>query len=80
MGKSKKANRIEEDNIIQINKKKCIGCTACAFTCAQETKMAILKEVDSGRKTVDTKSGGFGLLDVYIVDNVHLPVQQKRLM
>ncbi|AVK51404.1 ferredoxin [Clostridium sp. MF28] len=60
MGKSKKANRIEEDNIIQINKKKCIGCTACAFTCAQETKMAILKEVDSGRKTVDTKSGGFG--------------------
>lgn len=80
MGKSKKANRIEEDNIIQINKKKCIGCTACAFTCAQETKMAILKEVDSGRKTVDTKSGGFGASGCLYCGHVHLPAQQKRLM
>lgn len=61
MGKSKKVNRSEEDNIIQINKKKCIGCTACAITCAQETKTSILKEVNNGRKTVDPKEGEFGV-------------------
>lgn len=60
MGKSKKVNRSEEDDIIQINKKKCIGCTACAITCAQETKTSILKEVNNGRKTVDPKEGQFG--------------------
>jgi len=60
MAKSKKLTRIPEDNIIQINKKKCIGCTACAFTCAQETKISVLKAVDNGRRTVDPKQGTFG--------------------
>ncbi|OPJ54785.1 [Fe-Fe] hydrogenase large subunit C-terminal domain-containing protein [Clostridium chromiireducens] len=60
MGKSKKNSRINEDNLIQIDKKKCIGCTACAFTCAQETKVAILKEVNNGKKTVEPKQGTFG--------------------
>jgi len=60
MGKSKKLTRIKEDNIIQINKKKCIGCTACAFTCAQETKISVLKAVDNGRLTVNPKQGAFG--------------------
>jgi len=60
MGKSKKLTRIKEDNIIQINKKKCIGCTACAFTCAQETKISALKAVDNGRLTVDPKHITFG--------------------
>lgn len=59
MGKSRKLNRVEEDNIIQINKKKCIGCTACAFTCAQETKTAVLKEIENGKRTVDPKQGTF---------------------
>ncbi|BCZ46193.1 hypothetical protein psyc5s11_22600 [Clostridium gelidum] len=59
MGKSKR-NRVQEDNIIQINKKKCIGCTACAFTCAQETKISVIKAVDNGRRTVDPKHGTFG--------------------
>lgn len=59
MGKSKKVNRIEEDNIMQINRKKCIGCTACAFTCAQETKISVLKEIDIGKKTVEPKHGTF---------------------
>ncbi|EKQ51715.1 MULTISPECIES: [Fe-Fe] hydrogenase large subunit C-terminal domain-containing protein [unclassified Clostridium] len=60
MGKSKKNSRVQNDNIMQINKKKCIGCTACAFTCAKETKVAILKEVNNGKKTVDPKQGSFG--------------------
>ena len=59
MSKSKK-NRVQEDNIIQINKKKCIGCTACAFTCAKETKISVLKAVDNGRRTVDPKQVTFG--------------------
>jgi iron-only hydrogenase group A len=59
MGKLKKVNRVEEDNIIQINKKKCIGCTACAFTCAQDTKTSILKEINIGKKTVEPKLGTF---------------------
>lgn len=59
MSKSKR-NRIQEDNIIQINKKKCIGCTACAFTCAKETKISVLKAVDNGRRTVDPKQVTFG--------------------
>lgn len=59
MSKSKR-NRVQEDNIIQINKKKCIGCTACAFTCAQETKISVLKAVNNGRTTVDPKQGTFG--------------------
>jgi len=59
MSKAKK-NRIQEDNIIQINKKKCIGCTACAFTCAKETKISVLKAVDNGRRTVDPKQVTFG--------------------
>lgn len=59
MAKSKKHNRIDEDNIIQINRKKCIGCTACAFTCSQETKISVLKRLDSGRKTVEPKQGTF---------------------
>lgn len=59
MGKSKKSNRTEEDNIMQIDKKKCIGCTACAFTCAQETKISILKKIDIGRRTVEPKQGTF---------------------
>ena len=59
MSKSKK-NRVQEDNIIQINKKKCIGCTACAFTCAKETKISVLKAVDNGKRTVDPKQVTFG--------------------
>jgi len=59
MSKSKK-NRVQEDNIIQINKKKCIGCTACAFTCAKDTKISVLKAVDNGRRTVDPKQVTFG--------------------
>ena len=59
MSKSKKS-RVQEDNTIQINKKKCIGCTACAFTCAQKTKISVLKAVDNGRRTVDPKYGTFG--------------------
>ncbi len=60
MKKSKKLTRVQEDNIIQINKKKCIGCTACAFTCAQETKISVLKAVDNGRWTIEPKKGTFG--------------------
>lgn len=60
MGKSKKNNRIEEDNIIQINRKKCVGCTACAFTCAQETKISVLQKTEIGKKTVEPKQGTFG--------------------
>ena len=59
MSKLKKS-RVQEDNIIQINKKKCIGCTACAFTCAKETKISVLKAVDNGRRTVDPKQVTFG--------------------
>lgn len=59
MGKSKR-NRVQEDNTIQINKKKCIGCTACAFTCANDTKISVLKAVDNGRRTVDQKQVTFG--------------------
>lgn len=59
MSKSKKS-RVKEDDIIQINKKKCIGCTACAFTCAKETKISVLKTVDNGRRTVDPKKVTFG--------------------
>lgn len=59
MSKSKR-NRVQEDNIIQINKKKCIGCTACAFTCAKDTKISVLKAVDNGRRTVDPKQVTFG--------------------
>lgn len=59
MSKSKKS-RVKEDDIIQINKKKCIGCTACAFTCAKETKISVLKAVDNGRRTVDPKQVTFG--------------------
>ncbi|NSB89065.1 [FeFe] hydrogenase, group A [Clostridium saccharobutylicum] len=59
MSKSKK-HRVQEDNIIQMNKKKCIGCTACAFTCAKETKISVLKAVDNGRRTVDPKQVTFG--------------------
>lgn len=59
MSKSKKS-RVKEDDIIQINKKKCIGCTACAFTCARETKISVLKAVDNGRRTVDPKQATFG--------------------
>ncbi|WP_244832941.1 [FeFe] hydrogenase, group A [Clostridium sp. BJN0001] len=60
MSKSKKKYRAKEDNIIQINKKKCIGCTACAFTCAQDTKISVLKATDNGRRTVEPKKGDFG--------------------
>src|SRR5471030_135206 len=60
MGKSKKITRAQEDNIIQINKKKCIGCTACAFTCAQETKISVLKDMDEGKSSVEPKQGKFG--------------------
>ena len=56
MSKSKKITRIQEDNIIQINKKKCIGCTACAFTCAKETKISVLKAVDNGRTDSRSKT------------------------
>jgi iron-only hydrogenase group A len=59
MSKSKR-NRVQEDNTIQINKKKCIGCTACAFTCAKDTKISVLKAVDNGRRTVDPKQVTFG--------------------
>lgn len=60
MGKTKKSTRVQDDNIIQINKKKCIGCTACAFTCAQDTKISVLKAIDNGRRSVDPKQGKFG--------------------
>lgn len=60
MAKSRKITRIPEDNIIQINKKKCIGCTTCAFTCAQKTKISALKAVDIGRRTLEPKQGTFG--------------------
>jgi iron-only hydrogenase group A len=59
MGRSRKSNRTEEDNIMQIDKKKCIGCTACAFTCAQETKISILKKIDIGKRIVEPKQGTF---------------------
>ncbi|SFC29624.1 [FeFe] hydrogenase, group A [Clostridium uliginosum] len=60
MSKSRKISRIQQDNIIQINKKKCIGCTGCAFTCAERTGISVLKAVDNGKRTVDPKQGTFG--------------------
>lgn len=60
MSKLKKISRLIENDIIQINKRKCIGCTACAFTCAQETKISVLKAVDNGRRTVNPKQDTFG--------------------
>jgi iron-only hydrogenase group A len=56
MGKSKKINH-EDDNILQINKKKCIGCTACAFTCVQETKTCVLKKHYDGKNIIAPKDG-----------------------
>ena len=60
MSKLKKISRLNQNDIIQINKRKCIGCTACAFTCAQETKISVLKAVDNGRRTVNPKQDTFG--------------------
>lgn len=60
MSKPRKITRAN-DNIIQINKRKCIGCTACAFTCAKRTNISVLKAVDiGGKRTVDPKQGTFG--------------------
>ncbi|MDR3593911.1 [Fe-Fe] hydrogenase large subunit C-terminal domain-containing protein [Clostridium sp.] len=57
MAKNQKVNRIEDDNIVQINKKKCIGCTACAFTCVQETKTCVLKKGYDGKTIIVPKDG-----------------------
>ncbi|URZ16625.1 [FeFe] hydrogenase, group A [Clostridium felsineum] len=59
MSKSKKISRIQSDNIIQINKKKCIGCTGCAIACAEKTGISVLKAIDEGRRTVIPKQGTF---------------------
>lgn len=59
MGKSRKLSRIQSDNIIQINKKKCIGCTGCAIACTEKTSISVLKAIDEGRRTVMPKQGTF---------------------
>ncbi|MBL4930349.1 [Fe-Fe] hydrogenase large subunit C-terminal domain-containing protein [Clostridium paridis] len=57
MGKSKRTARQEE--IINIDKRKCIGCTACAFTCARATGTSVLRSIAGVRKTVEPKKESF---------------------
>ena len=59
MSKSKKITREQLDNIIQINKKKCIGCTGCAIGCTEKTGISVLKSIDNGKRTVIPKKGTF---------------------
>lgn len=59
MGKLKKDNRIQSNDIIQINKSKCIGCTGCAIACTNITGISVLKSINEGRTTVAPKQGTF---------------------
>ena len=54
-----KRQLIEGNEILRISKKLCIGCTACAFTCARSTKISVIKAVDNGKRTVTPKAGTF---------------------
>lgn len=49
----------EGNEILRINKKLCIGCTACAFTCSRRTNISVLKAVDNGKRTVSPKEVTF---------------------
>ncbi|NEU04086.1 MULTISPECIES: [FeFe] hydrogenase, group A [Clostridium] len=59
MGKSKKRQVVNKENLIDINKKKCIGCTACAINCTDITGISVLKSTQEGKSTVVPKMGTF---------------------
>lgn len=59
MSKSKGRQVTQNENIIDINKKKCIGCTGCAIGCTDITGISVLKVTDDGKRTVVPKKGTF---------------------
>lgn len=55
MGKTKRYRRQGKDDVIEIKRKRCIGCTGCAITCTKRTRISVIKAVDEGKKTVVPK-------------------------
>lgn len=59
MAKYRKCKRQAKEDVIEIRKKRCIGCTGCAITCTKRTRISVIKAIDEGKKAVMPKRGSF---------------------
>ncbi|MFR4583017.1 [Fe-Fe] hydrogenase large subunit C-terminal domain-containing protein [Clostridium cadaveris] len=59
MAKSKKRTQTVEEKFIDVNKRKCIGCTACGMACTGITNISVLRSVNDMRRSIDTKKPSF---------------------
>lgn len=59
MAKSKKRSQTIEEKFIDINNKKCIGCTACGMACTGITNISVLRSANDMKKSIDTKKPSF---------------------
>lgn len=60
MGKSKNKRRMyRNEDIVSINRTKCIGCSACGIACRDVTGVSVLRLSKNGRKIAETKKDTF---------------------
>lgn len=56
---SHRKSKREITELISINPKRCIACTACAINCKKITDISVLKLSNSGKKSIIPKKGTF---------------------
>ncbi|GAB6169803.1 hypothetical protein JCM1393_22630 [Clostridium carnis] len=59
MGKRRKKNIRQAQELIRINRKKCIACTACAINCTKITNISVLKLSQPDMKVIKPKKDTF---------------------
>lgn len=59
MAKSRRKEVETEDKLIDINRKKCIGCSACAMACTGITNISVLRTVNDIKRSVTPKKCSF---------------------
>ncbi|KGM96591.1 ferredoxin [Clostridium novyi A str. 4552] len=59
MSRKNKRQVQTKEEYININTRKCIGCTACAINCTDITAISVLKAINNGKRTVTPKKNTF---------------------
>lgn len=57
--KKSKIRELQSKEVISINKRKCIACTACAINCSKLTDISVLRLSTPDRKSITTKKETF---------------------